>query len=104
MTVERGLISHEHYKYILRLYNCVKKTNLRACMESLHTVVTKQNLKKKSSVHMSSLLEDPLGFFSGYGILRLKTIKGIQSIWGKFKDKMRSRVGKLLTFALELTK
>ena len=46
-------------------------------MKSLHTVVTKQNVKQKSSVRMSSIPEALLYiiratrvFFSGYGVLR----------------------------------
>ena len=34
-------------------------------MESLHTVVFKQNVMQESSVHMSSLLEVLEGFFRG---------------------------------------
>ena len=52
-----------HILRVVFVFNLQKKTNLRPCMGSLHIVVTKQNVKQKSSVHMSSLLEILLGFF-----------------------------------------
>ena len=72
-------------------------------MESLHTVVFKQNVMQESSVHISSLLEVLEGFFRGMEYLGKKHVKGYRVFGGKFKDRIGYRVGKSLIFALELT-
>lgn len=89
---------------IFCVFNLLKELISGLLFESLHTVVVKQNVKQKSSVHMSSLLEVLEGFFRGMEYLGKKThLKGCRVFGKKFKDRIGYRVGKSLIFALGLT-